>query len=178
MMRNIIILMFVLLYLSCGKDKEAEHETYKIIGNWSMITNDSTYYEIKVDTTSILFYNYDASFYPLRPYRIKNDSLSMRMSENETKNSDYIIEYLDSTEFILKNDATKEKMKLFRIDSMEFTFDKIKNFEDEQLEFEVAHLNRKNKLLGIDYRYNLDSIKSVFDTMKMPKTETMKLIKD
>lgn len=177
-MRNTIILMFVLLYLSCGKDKEAEDNTYEILGSWSMITNDSTYYEILVDTTSMLFYNYDGSFYPLRPYRIKNDSLFMRMSENETKSSDYIIEYLDSTKCVLKNDATKEKMKLFRIDSIEFTFDKIKNFEDEQLEFEVAHLNRKNKLLGIDYMYNIDTIKNAFDAIKTPKTETMEVIND
>ncbi len=173
-MRTITILIFVLLFLSCNNDKENNN----LIGNWSTIDNDSLYYEINVDSSYMQFYNYDTSFSTLRPYVIKNDTLFMRLSENEKISYDYVIEYSDNTKILLKSNTTKVEMELFRIDSIEFTFDKITNNKDQELQFEVAHLNRRNKLFGINYRYNLDSVTKVFKEMEKPIVEEIDSVKN
>jgi len=170
-MRTIKILIITVFLLSCRNDKN----THDLTGNWSLIENDSIYYEVKIDSNNLLYYNYDYSFLPLRPYYVENDSLHFQFSENEVKKNVYKIDFQDVKMVFLKNDNNEIIVKLFKIDSTEFTFDRIVNFEDEQFKFEVAHLNRKNKLLGIDYFYDLDSINKAFEEMKIPDVEELEI---
>jgi len=166
-MKNINLLVITLIMLaSCAKKKE---NNYNFMGNWSLMNPDSIYYEINVDSNSLRAYNYDRSFLPKSPYYVEGDSLYMRFSENDPKIYSYGIEILNDTAFNLRSKYFETPLLLRKIDSTEFTFDKISNFEKEELKFEVAHLNRRNKLFGIPYRYNFDSIVEVLNKMKENK---------
>tara|TARA_B110000503_G_C7149421_1_gene414461 strand:- start:785 stop:1264 length:480 start_codon:yes stop_codon:yes gene_type:complete len=155
--------------MSCSNDIKKND----LKGNWSLIENDSIYFEVKIDSSNLLYYNYDYSFLPLRSYYVKNDSIYFQFSKNDVKKNVYRIDFQDVKRVFLKNDNNEIIIKLFKIDSTEFTFDKIINLDDERFKFEVAHLNRKNKLLGLDYYYDLDSITKVFEEMKIPDVEEL-----
>ncbi len=158
-MKNILFILFLIIVSSScvTKDKISVHD------NWSMIISDGTYYEIHIDSAFITLYNYDGSFLPQKTYYIINDTFSICHSNNYKDCFDYEIEIINENELVLNNINNSNEINLFRIDKKEFTFDKILNFEDELLRFEVSHLNRKNSLLDIDYRY--DYVKRKFDSM-------------
>ena len=145
------------------------------MGNWGVITIDSTYHEVKVDSFNFDFYNYDTSFWPLRPYFFENDSLRLFASERSKKYYTYNIDWISENEIVLNNKVAQ--MRMLRIDTSEFTFDKMKDFEKDEFKFEIAHLNRRNKLLGINPLYDYDSLVKIHEEMEKnkPQVEQLKL---
>ncbi|WP_111684812.1 hypothetical protein [Winogradskyella tangerina] len=164
-MRKVILTLLIFQFFCCSDNIKE----YDLIGNWSSIKNDSIYFEVKVDSNYMLFYNYDYSFLPLRPYYLNGDSLFMKYSEHESNYIGFSISSEDNV-IALKNSKNSTTMKFIKIDSSEFTFDEITNKDDELFKFEVKHLNRRNKLLGIDNNYNLDSINKVFKNLGLRET--------
>ena len=166
-MKKVTAIIIVLLFMSCNNNNNnTKDHNYNLEGNWSVITLDSTYYEINTDSIHMLFYNYDTGFWPIRPYYIKNDSIFINRSKNDNRSIAYEINNLEEGKITLESKDISEKMKLFKIDSTEFTFDKMKNFEKDELKYEISYLNRKNKLFGNDYRYDLDSVVKAFNKLK------------
>lgn len=166
-MKKIIIIVFLVIFFNCEEDTKQ----YDLKGNWSVVTIDSLYYEIEVESDKMLFYNYDTGFLPYKPYEKSKDSLFIYESENKIESVGYLLELINDDRFNLRNNGLR--MSFFRIDSLEFTFDKTQSLNNDKLKFEVSFLNRKNKLFGIDHRYNLDSVTKVFENMKNLKTESI-----
>lgn len=158
-----------LLFSSCKKINKQK----LIIGNWSVITIDSTYHEVRVDSFNFDFYNYETSFWPLRPYFIENDSIRLFASEKSKKYYTYNIDWINKYEIVLNNEVAQ--MRMLRIDTSDFTFDKINNFEKDKFRFEIAHLNRRNKLLGINQFYDYDSLVKIHKEMEKNKPQVEKL---
>jgi hypothetical protein len=167
MRKAIIYIIAILFIISCRKKARTENNGYNfnLKGNWSLITNDSIYYEILIDNDSILMYNYDYSFLPSRDYKIRKDSLVFGFPNTKAKH--YLINKIDSNEIHLTSELLNRPLELHKMDTLNFTFDKISSDED-LLKYEINYLNRKNKLYGIKFRYNLDSIKAEFDSIDIP----------
>lgn len=169
MVKKIIILLLIINCFNCSDYSKKEQ---KIIGNWSYVSEDSLYYEIKIDSEFIQYYNYDAGFLATKDYIFKEDSIVIGYnSNNYSDDSVFSFDYIDYDNILLKNKFEVE-MQFYRIISEELTFDKVLDIssEEDMLRFEVAHLNRKNKLFGIEFTYNYDSINQAFKKMKSQKT--------
>ncbi len=148
-MKRILILLVVILS-SCVEDKS---KSYDLNGNWSLLDLDSTYYEIRIQSDTIITYHEDLSFLPLRSFYIKNDSIHLSKSINNYDEKDaYLIKKIDEESFNLIADEYNRKIILKGIDSLSFTFDKLKNYK-KTLKFEIDYLNRKNRFLGLKHRY-------------------------
>jgi len=171
-MKNILLLFALLLLCGC-EDNNTEYQNKNLTGNWSLVKNDSTYYEVKVNSSVFQFYNYDVSFLPPRPYRITNDTLFIRFSPNDKSEYDYAISEIDSVNLVLKDNNSDTTWNLSRLDSLEFTFDRILDSEEDLLRFEVSYLNRKNEMFGNNYRYDLDSISKKSKEINIPQVDTL-----
>ncbi|TSE03802.1 hypothetical protein [Aquimarina algiphila] len=169
-MKKIIIVLVVVLS-SCGKDTG---KSYDFNGNWSLVDLDSTYYEIKIQNDTIVTYHKDLSFLPLRSFYVKNDSIYLSKSINNFDKKDgYLIKEVDEKSFSLIADEFNRKMVLKKIDSLSFTFDKLKNYK-KTLKFEIDYLNRKNKLLGLEHQYKYSDTTTYLSQKKID-TSTVKL---
>lgn len=158
-MKKIILLFLTLAFLSCSENKDSLKIDIK--GNWSFIDLDSEYYEVLVDSNSMLFYDESVGFLQKRNYKLKGDSLFIYLPEKLNSAKPYMFNYIDNEVFLLDiKNVIDTLVRMKRIDTSEFTFDKMKDFqnENEELKFSVAYNNRRNVLLKIDTIYHLDSI--------------------
>lgn len=71
---------------------------------------------------------------------------------------------MDTSHLILINKNDSTYLNLYKLSENDFTMDLVLK-EEDQLKFEVEHLNRKNKYLQLPFRYNYDSIKKKFDSI-------------
>lgn len=156
-LKNIIVFLITIMCLSCETNEK--ERTNNIEGKWSVLFPDSTYFEAYIDSSKILLYDIDIEYLPMKFYTIKDDSLFVKQSLNGKAETAYFIEEFDNKHLVLKNKHILGFIRYDRIDSTEFTFDKIKDFSREKLRYEVSLLNRKNKMLGIKKVINYDSVK-------------------
>ena len=175
-MKFLRIILFSFFCLSCNED----YKKGEFIGDWSLIypNSDSLYFEVKIDSSSITFYNPDFSTWPLKTdkFIVNGDSVKIIYSDNKEKESNYYLESLSNEKFILKTDSIESEAWFFLIDTTEFTIDKVKDLDQDKYRFEIAYLNRRNKALGIDYFYNYDSLKIYEEKNKnLPVVEQLKL---
>ena len=174
-MKFIRIILFSFFCLSCNED----YKKGKFIGDWSLIypNSDSLYFEVKIDSSSITFYNPDFSTWPLKTdkFFVNGDSVKIIYSENKEKERNYYLKSLSDKKFVLKTNSIESEAWFFLIDTTEFTINKIRNLNQDKYKFEIAYLNRRNKALGINYFYNYDSLK-IYEEMNKNVPEVEQLI--
>lgn len=151
------MLFFTFVFLSCSENNDPA--VIDIKGNWSYIDLNEEYYEVLIDSFNMVFYNESAGFLQIRNYKLKNDSLFIYLPDKLNLTKPYRFN-LVGTKVYLSDimDSSDTLIRIKRIDTSEFTFDKIKDFENEELKFNVAYNNRKNTIFKIGIKYDLDSI--------------------
>lgn len=169
-MKHIYRILILLCIIGCNRRNT---KNQNLEGNWSLLKNDSLYYEVKIDSNQMIYYSYNlGGFLPEKYFIIEGDSIFISFSNNRENKVPFSFKYSEDNKFSIR--SKNNLMNFFKIDTSQFTFDKIQNFEKEELKYEVSFLNRKNKLLKIPYNYDLDSVSRIFDKMPIPETEQLK----
>lgn len=167
-MKNLYLFCLTFALISCSENKDSSRTN--ITGNWSYLDLDSEYYELLIDSSKMTFFDESSGFLAKRNYNFKKDSLFIYLSGELKSTKPYLFRSSGKKVYLLDETNSDTLVRMKRIDASEFTFNQIKNFDDEaeKLKFSVAYHNRRNAFLGIDTYYDLDSIINLNKNIKFP----------
>lgn len=157
-MKNTIYILFLLIFISCHK--QAQFQKIYLNGNWSYLDTDLEYYEVHIDSSNMFFYSDEGGLLPKMKYKIKEDSLFMFYSSGKKFSMPYVYRIMEDQVFLLDKKLKDTLIRMKKIKTSEFSFDKIENFDNdkEMIRFKVDYFNRKNSMLGIDSTYNYEDL--------------------
>jgi hypothetical protein len=120
------IILIVSILQSCSSNSNKN----KLIGNWSMITQGE-YYEIKIDSYSIIAYHSNFNFWPKeKTYKVINDSFYLDLEKKDASREGYFIERKKKNKIILKSKL--DTIVLIKRKKEDFTFDKVNDSIDDE----------------------------------------------
>ncbi len=160
---------FICLTLfSCSENQS--HKNYDLKGNWSVLKTDSTYFEWYVDSSFI--YSYSIMTGPLfeEKYKIQKDTLVIMQKNTDREIKSLIIQNKFNKNLKLFNLISKETLYISRINTQNFNFNDVEDKKDI-FKYNLYFKNRENKLKGINWQYNIDSILCIknIDTVSIEK---------